>query len=87
MFVGEDPSAFMNNFAMFFHQVACDGIQLVDVRADVEEVSAVNLARVLVGVVGVVPEGSLQEDREMFVMFPVCLCLYMRVDEGHVDFS
>jgi hypothetical protein len=49
----------MNDFAMFVHQVTCDGIQLVDVWDDVEEVSAVKSAGVLVGGVRVVPEGAL----------------------------
>jgi hypothetical protein len=76
----------MYDFAVLVYQVSGDVIQLVDDRADVKKVSGVESAGVLVCGVVVVPEWALEGDRKMLAVFPMCLCLYICVDESHVDF-
>ena len=44
---------------MLFHEVVCYGVQLADVRADINEILAGDAAGVLLGVVGVVAESAL----------------------------
>jgi hypothetical protein len=46
-------------FAVLFHEVARDGVQLVNVWADVNEIIAGDAAGVVLGVVGIVSERAL----------------------------
>jgi hypothetical protein len=74
------------DFAVFFDQVANDGIQLMNVWADVKEILAGESVRVLVGSVRVAPERALERDCEVLAVLSVRLWLYVDVDVGHVDF-
>ena len=72
----------MYDFTVFFDQVANDGIQLLDVWADVKKISAGESGGLLVGSVRVVPEGALERGCEVLAVFSVRLWLYVGVDVG-----